>query len=51
MHERGLQRGDQVEVRPAAEILATLDDRGTLDSMPFMPEMVAVHRSAIHRRP
>ena len=33
--------GDWVEVRPLAEILATLDDDGALDGMPFMPEMAA----------
>ena len=32
--------GDIVEVRPAEEILAGLDDRGELDSLPFMPEML-----------
>jgi len=32
--------GDLVEVRSAAEILATLDERGCLDNMPFMPEML-----------
>jgi hypothetical protein len=32
--------GDVVEVRPAAEILATLDENGELDSVPFMPEML-----------
>jgi len=35
-----LRPGDIVEVRPAAEILATLDDRGTLEAIPFMPEML-----------
>ena len=30
-----------VRVRSAAEIYATLDDDGTLDGMPFMPEMLA----------
>lgn len=29
-----------VEVRPASEILATLDDDGCLDGLPFMPEML-----------
>ena len=38
--ERPLRPGDVVEVRSAAEILATLDADGTLDEMPFMPEMV-----------
>jgi len=32
--------GDRVEVRSPAEILATLDAKGTLESLPFMPEMV-----------
>ena len=35
-----LSIGDIVEVRPAEEILAGLDDRGELDSLPFMPEML-----------
>lgn len=35
-----LRRGDWVEVRTAAEILATLDENGTLDGMTFMPEML-----------
>lgn len=35
-----LRKGDLVEVRSAAEILATLDERGELDALPFMPEMV-----------
>jgi hypothetical protein len=34
-----LQPGDWVEVRSEAEILATLDEQGTLDALPFMPEM------------
>ncbi|MBI2826654.1 MAG: hypothetical protein HYX69_18430 [Planctomycetia bacterium] len=32
--------GDLVEVRGQEEILATLDERGCLDGMPFMPEML-----------
>jgi hypothetical protein len=32
--------GDLVEVRSMEEILATLDSRGRLESMPFMPEML-----------
>jgi hypothetical protein len=32
--------GDLVEVRPAAEILATLDEDGALEHVPFMPEML-----------
>ena len=37
---RPLRRGDVVELRPPAEILATLDKDGTLDGLPFMPEML-----------
>ena len=33
--------GDWIEVRSKAEILQTLDERGCLDSLPFMPEMFA----------
>jgi hypothetical protein len=36
-----LMPGDVVEVRSAGEILATLDVDGTLDKLPFMPEMLA----------
>lgn len=32
--------GDLVEVRAAEEVLATLDEKGCLDGMPFMPEML-----------
>ena len=35
-----LKVGDVVVVRSEAEILATLDDRGELDALPFMPEML-----------
>jgi len=34
-----LQAGDWVEVRGPAEIAETLDAEGTLDGLPFMPEM------------
>jgi hypothetical protein len=37
----GLRVGDRVEVRSQEEILATLDENGELDSLPFMPEMLA----------
>jgi hypothetical protein len=37
----GLKVGDLVEIRSAEEILATLDERGELESLPFMPEMLA----------
>jgi hypothetical protein len=36
----GLRVGEVVQVRSESEILATLDERGELDSLPFMPEMV-----------
>jgi hypothetical protein len=35
-----LHAGDFVEVRSEAEILATLDETGALDNLPFMPEML-----------
>ena len=35
-----LRPGELVEVRSEAEILATLDANGRLDSQPFMPEML-----------
>lgn len=37
----GLRVGELVEVRSETEILATLDENGELDSLPFMPEMLA----------
>jgi hypothetical protein len=36
-----LQTGDWVEVKSPREISATLDAEGTLDGLPFMPEMAA----------
>ena len=36
-----LRRGDWVEVRSPGEILSTLDVRGALEGLPFMPEMAA----------
>nr|WP_236714837.1 hypothetical protein [Nonomuraea pusilla] len=47
----GLRVGDVVEVRPAAEILATLDGRGELDGLPFMPEMARYcgRRLTVHK--
>jgi len=36
-----LRAGDLVEVKTPEEILQTLDGDGTLDRLPFMPEMVA----------
>jgi hypothetical protein len=35
-----LRVGEVVEIRSQAEILATLDEHGELDSLPFMPEML-----------
>src|SRR5438552_14059476 len=35
-----LRIGQVVEVRPAAEILATLDDDAATGALPFMPEML-----------
>jgi hypothetical protein len=39
-HAGGLRVGELVEVRSVDEILATLDARGGLKGLPFMPEMV-----------
>lgn len=39
-HRLGLRAGDWVEIRSEAEILATLDEQGRLDGLPFMPEML-----------
>ena len=46
------RRGDLVEVRSPSEILATLDDTGALDELPFMPEMAAFcgQRLVVDRR-
>jgi hypothetical protein len=35
-----MKAGDRVVLRSPAEILATLDERGCLDGVPFMPEML-----------
>jgi hypothetical protein len=35
-----LDPGELVRVRSAAEIFRTLDERGSLDNLPFMPEML-----------
>jgi hypothetical protein len=37
---RSLRVGDVVEVRSAEEIMATLDQHGELENLPFMPEML-----------
>jgi hypothetical protein len=40
-HGRPLLKGELVRVRSREEILATLDSEGSLDGLPFMPEMLA----------
>jgi hypothetical protein len=47
-----LRVGEVVEVRTAEEILATLDEHGALDSLPFMPEMLRFcgKRFRVYRR-
>lgn len=35
-----LKVGELVQVRPLAEIMSTLDEKGRLDGLPFMPEML-----------
>jgi hypothetical protein len=47
-----LRRGDLVEVKDPAAILATLDERGALEGLPFMPEMAAFcgRRFVVDRR-
>src|SRR3954468_21374590 len=40
MVHRGLVAGDLGEVRGPGESLATLDDSGALEALPFMPEML-----------
>jgi hypothetical protein len=40
MSNYAFRTGEQVRVRGADEILATLDADGTLDGLPFMPEML-----------
>jgi hypothetical protein len=44
----GLKPGDLVEVRSAAEVMATLDADGKLDGLPFMPEMLAFCGRRLH---
>ena len=46
-----LRVGDLVEVRSEAEILATLDEHGMVESLPFMPEMLALcgRRFRVHK--
>lgn len=46
-----LRVGELVRVRGAEEILATLDEKGELDSLPFMPEMLRFcgQRLTVHK--
>jgi len=46
-----LRVGDLVEVLSAAEILATLDENGELENLPFMPEMLQFcgRRMTVHK--
>jgi len=52
MNKKKLNVGDWVEVRSKDEILKTLDDKGRLDGMPFMPEMLRFcgHRFQVYKR-
>jgi hypothetical protein len=52
MSKEELRRGDLVEVKNPSEILATLDERGALSDLPFMPEMVPLcgRRFTVERR-
>lgn len=47
-----LRPGERVEVRSREEILATLDAKGTLGGMPFMPEMLRYcgHQFTVYKR-
>ncbi|MEV7009728.1 hypothetical protein [Streptosporangium sp. NPDC051022] len=46
-----LRVGETVEVLSEAEIMATLDEKGELDELPFMPEMLAYcgKRLTVHK--
>jgi len=39
-HALNLKAGDWIEVRSREEVLATLDQNGRLENLPFMPEML-----------
>ena len=49
---RNVRASDEVEVRSAEEIFASLDENGELDSLPFMPEMLQFcgKRFRVYRR-
>jgi hypothetical protein len=51
-HSLELKVGDLVEVRHPSEIISTLDDRGDLEGLPFMPEMLqyAGKRFRVYKR-
>jgi hypothetical protein len=40
VNDRKVHPGDLVEIKSPDEILQTLDDEGTFDRLPFMPEMI-----------
>jgi hypothetical protein len=40
-HATAFRNGELVEVKSVEEILSTLDERGRLEALPFMPEMLA----------
>src|SRR5258705_2499573 len=52
MSQQALRHGDLVEVKGPSEILATLDERGALGDLPFMPEMAPYcgRRFTVERR-
>jgi hypothetical protein len=52
MSQQKLRQGDLVEVKGPSEILATLDERGALTDLPFMPEMAPYcgRRFTVERR-
>jgi hypothetical protein len=52
MKHRRLRAGEWVEVRSKEEILRTLDEKGQLDGLPFMPNMFAYcgQRLRVHKR-
>ncbi|WP_169981223.1 hypothetical protein [Microbispora sp. H10836] len=47
----GLTVGEVVEVRSVEEIMTTLDEKGELDGLPFMPEMLSFcgRRMTVHK--
>lgn len=48
----GLKAGEEVRIRTAGEILATLDENGAFEGVPFMPEMLEFvdRRQRVYRR-